>query len=125
MTIAYAVTCPACGGPLQPVALTPQDAPWLCAATSPCHRGFWATHLGVEGRKLYRKHHHDLGHGLASENLMRRIELERAAAHVRGTSLREDQLSIVSLEALKSIRPLGEFKTLVEDEIARREAPNG
>jgi hypothetical protein len=99
----YLTTCHECGGPLIPVAIpNPDAAPWLCV---PCGRSWWVAELGSEARKTYRKGHGDFG--LLHEDHVVRIraavDQERAAAHDRRTSMREDHVQLVSDTALVAL----------------------
>ncbi len=97
----YLTTCLRCGGPLQPVALPhPDTAPWLCPL---CRLGFWACELTMAGRRLYRGRFHAFGHGAPASSLRAAVHEERKAAHVRGWSLREDELYLVPLSSLQAI----------------------
>lgn len=107
------MTCPKCGAQLQPVALDPNTAPWLCRG---CRRGFFACELTKEARAIYRPQHDDWGLGLTPLHTPRSQEI--AAAHQRGTSLREDQFVHTPISVLTSLAKraaLGpEFQTLLE-----------
>ena len=94
----HPVTCPKCGGQLQPVALDPNTAPWLCPI---CSRGFWASELTNESRALHRPNHDDFG--FAPVALRASVELEIADAQTRGTSLREDQFTLTPTQVLDSL----------------------
>jgi hypothetical protein len=112
----YSYVCPGCGGPLQPLALDAQTAPWLCDV---CHFGFWATDLGVAARKQW--HGQGFTHGADSAQMHSDRMAEFAVAVTNGTSLREDQIGIASVSVLQSamasasITPA--FKALVQTQL--------
>jgi hypothetical protein len=93
------ITCPKCGAPLQPVALGPETAPWLCAG---CSRGFFAAELTPEARAVYRPEHDDWGFTTRAP-IEAAVMLEISDAHDRGTSLREDQFVHTSTEILQGL----------------------
>ena len=108
------ISCPKCGKALQPVALGPSTAPWVCFG---CARGFFAAELTAEARALYRPHHDDWGLGTAKIPLMAAVELEIADARARGTSLREDQFVHTPTDVLTTLAKRNinvTFKALLE-----------
>ena len=96
----YKTDCPQCGKELQPVALGPDTAPWLCGPTG-CSLGFFACELTATARKSWG--HHGFIHGPHSEQLHADRLAEFAQSVSRGTSLREDQIGIASTELLQSL----------------------
>ena len=68
-----------------------------------CRHGFWACELQPGTRAHYRAHLHDFGAGLHLRDLhaLRLIEIDEARK--RGTSAREDQLSILSNQQLQHV----------------------
>lgn len=117
----HPITCPKCGAQLQPVALDPYTAPWLCANDA---RGYWATELTTEARALFRPHHDDWGLSTVRVSMAASVELEIADAQARGTSLRPDQFTLTPTSVLSSLasRP-GVDPTLVASshaEVANR-----
>ena len=105
------ISCPKCGKALQPVALGPETAPWLCAD---CARGYFAAELTTEARALYRPHRDDWGLGSPLGTL---VEKEVADAHLRGTSLREDQFIHTPTDVLTTLAKRNinvTFKALLE-----------
>lgn len=117
----YQVSCPRCGGPLDPIALPdPQACPWRCPL---CCLGWFAAELSPHARSLYRPVHNDFGFGGGRLSLVALVDQELAAAHVRGTSLREDQLSLVPIGALKVLKVRdASFAALIAQVLAAREA---
>lgn len=107
--MAYTQSCPACGRQLQPVALDPQTAPWLC---NTCCLGFWVAEL----EQSHMWHHTLRSFGHAGHAARRAaVEAEAAAAIARGSSAREDQLMLLSLSQLQAIqkKASGTFLALV------------
>lgn len=96
----YLTTCPKCGAQLQPVALDPATAPWLCANDA---RGFWAAELSTSARTVYRPRHDDWTLSGARAPIQADVDAEIAQAQSRGTSLREDQISLASAGVLQSV----------------------
>ena len=94
----YKTDCPQCGKALQPVALSPQTAPYLCSG---CSLGFFACELTPTARKSWG--HHGFIHGPHSEQLHADRLSEFTQSVSRGTSLREDQIGIASTELLKTL----------------------
>lgn len=116
----YPTTCPRCSSQLQPVALDGQSAPWLCGQ---CRLGFFATELSADARRLYRPRHSDFGFGAPAIALRAAVDQEQAAARTRGTSLREDQLSLVPAASLKALKVTNQaFAALVAQAITARGA---
>lgn len=114
----YALMCPRCGGPLQPVALDAQSAPWLCGL---CRLGFFASELSSTARAAYRPLHRDFGLGPMRRVLSGLVAQERAGAESRGTSLREDQLHLVPVRTLTMLRARdAAFAQRVQHVIAQR-----
>lgn len=97
MTASYALTCPHCGGRLEPVAQGPECPPWLCRA---CRQGWWVAELTPEARDAYRHHRRDFR---PHKPVRVAVFAERELAHQRGTSLREDQLGIVAPSTLAAL----------------------
>lgn len=121
---AVTLDCPQCGGPLAPVILDPETAPWLC---NHCALGFWSAELSNAARKDWRPKERDFGFN--ARELRAACLRERTEARQRGTSLREDmvgQLSgaqLASAKAWLSQRPAAAaVLALVEAAIAAREA---
>lgn len=102
--IGYRTDCPKCGRPLQPVALGPDTAPWLC---NECHRGFWSAELTDIARGRYRPRHHDWGLGTPATAIRHSVQTEWLHAHVRGASLRPDQLRSSHIDHLVGLRDCG------------------
>ncbi len=96
---AYDTTCPHCGGALQPIALDPATAPWLCVA---CHIGWWTTELQADVRVQWIPASQSF-HWRAVPWLISTIDQEQAAAASVGTSARADQLALFSLETLQTL----------------------
>ncbi len=117
-TPSYRIDCPKCGKTLQPVALSAQSAPWLCAG---CGLGFWSSELSASSRALYRPTYNDFGLGVERVSIHAAIALEVADAEVRGTSLRHDQFTLApeSVLAYVASSPHVEasFKALVNTHI--------
>ncbi len=95
----YSTACPICGGSLQPVALSPATAPWLCNV---CHRAFFASELTQVARDsvhapTWTWKQRDVHIDVASK---RNDELGEAV--LRGVSLRHDQLHIAHPALLSS-----------------------
>ncbi len=118
----YLRTCLACGGPLVPVALGPETAPWLCSA---CCHGWFVCELAGVGRASFRVSHRDWGHA-AGRELAKVRDIELAEARQRGTSALPEHLALLDVAQLgmlvKRKRLSGEFRKLVEAEQARRVA---
>lgn len=102
--IGYRTECPKCGQDLEPVALGPESAPYVC---NTCHRGFWAAELTDVARDLYRPRHHDWGQGTPGQAVRRSVQTEWLHAHARGTSLRFDQLGMAHIDHLVGLRDSG------------------
>ncbi len=74
-------TCPRCGAQLEPVALDPQTAPWLCAlANNGCAHGWWNAELTSAAHLAYRVPHGDFGHGLVASDISAARIAERRAS---------------------------------------------
>lgn len=117
---AYLQSCPGCGGPLTPVALGPETAPWLCGV---CAHGWFACELAPPARASFRAEQRDWGHAGGRElKVLRDVEL--ADAHARGTSALPEHLSLLSGAQLAVLAKRGrlsaEFRALVEAAIAQR-----
>lgn len=117
-------TCPACGHPLQPVALDPDTAPWLCPPTG-CRSGWWVSELTTQARNAYRHGNRDFGFGPHRGAIQAQVELERVAARQRGTSALPEQLPLLPSAELTRLAngPDTEFVALVTAELARRVNP--
>ncbi len=117
----YLTDCPRCGQQLQPHAGQPESTPWVC---SDCKLGFWVEQLKRDARMHYRSHTHDWGYGDHVKPLRQAVELEIAHAVKRGTSAREDQLSILTVTQLEHIKTRKkidpEFMKKVDAEHGRR-----
>jgi chitinase len=92
----YSIACPKCGGALSPVALDVQTAPWLC--NHGCGLGFWSSELNATdlfdpATKSWKY----------DAQLQVNIASEIADANKRGTSLRDDQLTIADPSILQSV----------------------
>ena len=122
-TPTYATTCPKCGAQLQPVALDPLTAPWLCPISA---RGYWASELSASARAAYRPADDDWGFGLSRAPIAAEIVLEVSDAQMRGTSLRDDQFTLTPLAVLtnlaanRSVNPT--FTAQIEVELHNRAA---
>lgn len=114
-------TCPACGRLMDPVALGPDSAPWLCHHSG---LGFFVAELTTSARAIYRATHHDWGFGEAALAVRSQVATELAEAFTRGTSLRPDQLALATPEQLAFLagRPALEpgFASLVQAAVAAR-----
>lgn len=116
----YLLDCPDCGQQLSSHVGTPESTPWICNVDNV---GFWVSELGGLSRSRYKG---KLNWGYGDHNKVIRSErqLEYLAAVSRGTSAREDQLSILSIEQLKHIMARKkvdpEFMKKVEAEHGRR-----
>jgi hypothetical protein len=95
MASMVAPLCLICGQLLQPVALGPEHAPWLC---NHCHRGFFHEELARRG--YWRRYYRDFGH---RGPVQAAVQVELVEAQVRGTSLRPDQLGLVPKEVLLAL----------------------
>ena len=113
--------CPKCGDELQAVAGPHDWAPWLC---NECHRGFWHIELSAEARAAYRPLHHDWGFDAAWLEIARAKEV--VVAQERGTSLREDQLPLVSDGTLRALSGMvgvhPGFRAKIDQHLASRRA---
>lgn len=121
----YATKCLACGGPLSPVALDPDTAPWLCQIAHQGLRGYWACELASQA-PAYRSQHSDFGFGAPAIALRALVDQEHAAAVTRGTSLREDQLGLVDAATLTRLSTLtgdATFAAAVKGALASKVAP--
>jgi len=122
----YPTKCLACGHALDPVALDPDTAPWLCPVVHPGLRGYWACELSSQA-PAYRSQHADFGFGAPAIALRALVDQEHAAAVTRGTSLREDQLGLVPAAVLTrlSALPPGDaaFTAALTAALAPRVAP--
>jgi hypothetical protein len=96
----YPTTCPKCGAQLQPVALDPYTAPWLCRI---CARGWWSAELSTSARSIYRQTHGDFGFSPERIAIQASIAIEIEEARVRGTSLREDHFTLTNPSVLANI----------------------
>jgi len=94
----YLLTCPNCGGGLEPHAGHPDSAPWLCAR---CHLGFWVSELSAVARVRYRPRFRDYGVGKESIALRAACLAERDAARERGTSCLEEHIGLLSHDHLQ------------------------
>lgn len=119
--IEYLTSCPSCGAELSPHVGSPDSAPWICNA---CHLGFWACELLEDARQIYRAWHRDFGVGSTSSLRIARVH-ELEAAEARGTSAREDQISLLSAAQLATLlnqrRLDPRLRKLAENENARRQ----
>ncbi len=120
-TIAYATDCPKCARELQPVALVPDSAPWLC---NECHLGFWAAELTDEARACYKPPLVEFA-GKDGAVVRRAVQSEWLHAQARGCSLRPDQLREAHKDHLvgarEQVRLLADnFAAAIDEEIARR-----
>ncbi len=119
--LSYQTTCPKCGAQLQPVALGPHTAPWLCAG---CHRGFWACELSSYARSVYRSDKDDWGFGQSRQSIQTEVEVEQSQALLRGTSLREDQIGVAHVDVITSLaNRMGiafSFASLLKAELVNR-----
>jgi len=97
----YLTTCPNDGAPLQPVALDPDTAPWLCNV---CRRGWWVSELQTSARSAWRVQFQDFGFGDTMLSIREQVRQERVEAVTRGTSLRPEQLLVLPPEQLKGLR---------------------
>ncbi len=96
----YATTCPKCGAQLQPVALDPLTAPWLCPISA---RGYWASELSASARAAYKPADDGWGFGASRVVIESGIVLEISDARGRGTSLRSDQFTVTPLAVLTNL----------------------
>lgn len=101
---AYATSCPTCGAQLDPVALAPPTAPWLCPVVHPGLRGYWAAELSDAARALFRPRHADFGFGHEGRLVRGVVLVEARDAFVRGISLREDQLRLARPAVLNAVK---------------------
>lgn len=92
--------CPICGMALAPVTLGPGTAPWLCPNLAVHRNGFWQAELDARADYLpaTRSFAHHVVVGVRAA-----VEVERAAAAKRGTSVRPDQLRHLSQEQLSAV----------------------
>ena len=97
MSESYAITCPHCGTTLEAVAQNPQTAPWLCRA---CSVGWWSAELTKEARATYRIERRDFRPAKPMRLL---VEAEARLAKARGSSLREDQLKLVTTKTVQRV----------------------
>ena len=82
------------------VALGPDAAPWLCVE---CARGFFTAELSDDARSRYRPRFHDWGQGTPAIPVSHAVDEEVAEAHLRGSSLRLDQVHLVHVGALRGL----------------------
>lgn len=117
----YPTKCPSCGASLQPVALDPETAPWLCPIFHPGLRGFFTAEL-TSG--LFRSQHSDFGFSPDRLTLREAVHAELAAARLRGSSLREDQIGLADVSLLQFVHDHQQvhesFRALVAAQLASR-----
>lgn len=123
--LTYNPVCPNCGGPLTPVVLGPQTAPWACIPPNGvCARGWWVSELDPAVSALWRHGHGDFGTSPAAVQLVGVRDQEVAAALVRGTSAVPEQLALLAagtLTTLAADRHLSPaFAALVADAMTQR-----
>lgn len=97
--IAYHRSCPFCGGNVDANCAAPDTPPWRCAA---CLWSFWVAQMTPEARCSVRPSRLDWGEGHheATKKIHADVEAERLAAHVRGVSVRREQLGLVNKDDL-------------------------
>jgi hypothetical protein len=104
--VAYHRTCPICGGVLLPNAGPPTVAPWRCDQDL---ISWWVAELTPAARQVFRVR--EVGWGARSsrsyKEVRRAVLLEREEAIRRGSSLRREQIGLVSPMAIKGLLRLG------------------
>lgn len=98
----YIQSCPRCGGPLAPNASGPHTAPWRC---DECRQSYYAAELTQDARAAYRMAQRDYGTlgSPAQRQVATAVREETHAAAARGTSLRRDQLGLVTPETMDAL----------------------
>lgn len=95
----YVTDCPSCGAQLEPHAGHPDSAPWVCHN---CYRGFWVAELQPFALRIYDARAHSWQHPF-DQQLRQRVEEERAAAQVRGTSALPEHLGYLGKRQRKEL----------------------
>lgn len=91
--------CPNCGRALAHVVAAADTAPWLC---QPCARGWWQCEVTAQAAKAWDPAVQSVPLEAATA-LMESAEGERAAAVVRGVSVRPDMLPLLSKAELQAV----------------------
>ena len=97
--LGYLVSCPMCGGQLQPHVGPPQNTPWLCLH---CRRGWWVSELKTDARQKFRPQVHDFGF---DGQVASSVAVEHAAAVERGHSVHPSMANLPGVqEQLRAFR---------------------
>ena len=120
MDDAYHRLCPLCGGQLTAIAGAPTTPPWGCFV---CRQAWHVGELTQEARACFRREQRDWGYPgtKGHERVRKAVQIEREEAHVRGTSLRTDQIGLVpkaTLLALSKRRLSSGFSDLIAPPVA-------
>jgi hypothetical protein len=112
-----------CGGSLQVNTGGPETAPWRCGE---CLWSWWTAEVSQDALRHFRRERIDYGDGGTPglKSVRRAVEVEAELAQIRGVSLRQDQLDLVSTEALSSLLARWKIHESLAEQMRERVMPD-